>query len=90
MFIYLFVALSIILAWLLGAWGASFAWPFGLVVAVFVVWRGKVLALTAAFLRDKELEVHRRRALRQSETAEWLNFVINRWSAAPFVVCLAK
>jgi len=77
--VYLFVAASIISAWFLGSWGFSFLWVFGVVALVFIVWKGKVLVLTEQFLKVKEIEVHRRRALRQSETTEWLNFIINRW-----------
>lgn len=79
--IYLFVASVIILAWVLGSLHCSFLWTFFLIVLTFMVWWNKVLLLTEKYIKEKEMLVHRRRALRQSETTEWLNFIINRWWA---------
>ena len=77
--IYLFVASVLIVAWLLGSLQFSFVWVFFLMALTFMVWWGKVFSLTERYIKEKEILVHRRRALRQSETSEWLNFVINRW-----------
>jgi Ca2+-dependent lipid-binding protein len=77
--IYLFVCLIIIVAWLLGCWQVSFLWIFLLVLLTFVVWWGKVLYLTEEHIKSREIQIHRKRALRQCETAEWVNFVLNRW-----------
>jgi Ca2+-dependent lipid-binding protein len=79
MLIYLFVSLMLIGCWILGLLGASFFWVFGVMVLTFAVWRSKVMVLLERQLKQQELMVHRRRALRQSETTEWLNFIINRW-----------
>lgn len=77
--IYIFVAIIIACAWILGVFEFSFLWVFGLIVITFLVWWGKVMTLTEQSIKYKEVLIHRKRALRQSETTEWLNFVINRW-----------
>ena len=77
--VYLFVASMIVLSWILGSLDCSFLWTFILIVLTFMVWWNKVLALTETYVKEKEVLMHRRRALRQSETAEWLNFVVNCW-----------
>ena len=77
--IYIFVTVIISTAWTLGAWGCSFVWIFFLIVSTFIVWRGKLFNLIEAHIKYLELLLHRKRALRNNETAEWLNFVINRW-----------
>ncbi|XP_078674088.1 uncharacterized protein LOC144912546 isoform X3 [Branchiostoma floridae x Branchiostoma belcheri] len=66
-------------AWLLGSMGVSVAWLVGLCLLLLLVWRGKVQQIVEEAVREEELRVHRKRALRQSETAEWLNFILNRW-----------
>ena len=78
--VYLFVCVMLLVAWLLGSCGASFFWVFFLIALTFAVWWNKVMGLLDRHLREQELVLHRRRALRQSETSEWLNFIINRWS----------
>lgn len=77
--IYLFVSIIIIVSWLLGTWNMSFVWAFFLVFVTFLVWRTKVLSLTEEYIHQQEIFIHRKRALRQSETTEWLNFILNRW-----------
>ena len=77
--IYICVAVTIAIAWVLGTWEFSFLWIFLLILLTFAIWYSKVISLTERFIKYKELLVHRKRALRQSETSEWLNFIINRW-----------
>ena len=77
--IYIFVAFVIATAWILGFFEFSFLWVFGLIAITFLIWWGKVLSLTEQCIKQREVLIHRKRALRQSETSEWLNFVINRW-----------
>ena len=77
--VYLFVVLALVISWVLGTYQLSFFWVFVVVFVTFVVWKSKVLSLTEHFLRLSEVIVHRRRALSQHETAEWLNYLINRW-----------
>ncbi|XP_066279926.1 uncharacterized protein [Branchiostoma lanceolatum] len=66
-------------AWVLGSMGVSVAWLIGLCLLLLLVWRGKVQQIVEEAVKEEELRVHRKRALRQSETAEWLNFILNRW-----------
>ncbi|XP_035679884.1 uncharacterized protein PYUK71.03c-like isoform X8 [Branchiostoma floridae] len=74
-----FTCCVVVAAWLLGSMGVSVAWLGGLCLLLLLVWRGKVQQIVEEAVREEELRVHRKRALRQSETAEWLNFILNRW-----------
>ena len=78
--LYLFVTAVITTAWVLGMFGVSFLWTFGLIVLTFVIWKAKVINLTEEHIRHEEAVIHRKRALKgHCETSEWLNFLINRW-----------
>ncbi len=77
--IYIFVSAVIASAYVLGCMDFSFMWVFFMIAATFGVWWGKVLHLTEDHIKYHETLVHRKRALRHSETTEWLNFIINRW-----------
>ena len=77
--LYIFVSAIIAVAYVLGSMEFSFIWVFLLIALTFVVWWGKVLHLTEEHVKYHEQLVHRKRALRHMETAEWLNFVVNRW-----------
>jgi len=79
--IYLFIAAALVTSWLLGLYQFSFFWVFIVISFTFIFWKNKVLSLTEQFLQQCELFVHRKRALSQYESAEWLNYVINRWYA---------
>ena len=79
MLVYLLVACVIIGAWALGTLGCSFIWIFCLLFVTFWIWYKKVTSIVEKALRKKETLLLRRRNLRQSETAEWLNFILNRW-----------
>ncbi|XP_050719248.1 uncharacterized protein LOC126999964 isoform X5 [Eriocheir sinensis] len=66
-------------AWLLGAWGASWAW---LVICVAFTWALVTGALQRAAqdaARHESLRLSRRRALQADESCEWLNLLVNRW-----------
>ncbi|KAK2158561.1 hypothetical protein LSH36_167g03038 [Paralvinella palmiformis] len=77
--LYMFISFVVILAWIIGYFQFSFLWVFLLILLTLLVWWNKVISLIEAYVRDKEVEVHRKRALRKSETAEWMNFLVNRW-----------
>jgi len=81
LYVYLFVAGALVVCWLLGLYQFSFVWVFAVIFLTFVMWKIRLLSVTEYFLRQCELRMHQRRALSQSETAEWLNFVIRRWYA---------
>ena len=84
MVVYLLVCFAIVAAWILGSWQFSFVWTFVIALFTLVIWRSKVLTLTERNLQYRETILHRRRSLRQSESAEWLNFLLNRWSVFRF------
>nr|XP_006815506.1 PREDICTED: uncharacterized protein LOC102802144 [Saccoglossus kowalevskii] len=77
--IYIFNCVLLSLAWLLGVAGYSYAFIVLMLLLLMVVWRTKLVEILQEIIQVETLRVHRRRALRQSETAEWLNFIINRW-----------
>lgn len=77
--LYLIVAFMLSLSWLLGTLSYSFLWIFAIIFGLFIVWRTRLKDLVDRNLEWHTQHYHRKRALRQEETAEWLNFVINRW-----------
>ncbi|XP_060068931.1 extended synaptotagmin-1-like [Ylistrum balloti] len=79
LWVYLLVSASLSLAWGLGVWGCSFLWVFIVIAALFVVWKTKLTNIVKRHLAKEEQRIHRKKALRQSESLEWLNFVFNRW-----------
>lgn len=76
---YLFVAVVVVSSWGLGTMSFSFQWVFLLLALLFMIWKVRLSALIRKKLHIEESNIHRKRALRQSETAEWLNFAVNRW-----------
>nr|CAD7414156.1 unnamed protein product [Timema poppensis] len=73
------VSISLVLSWLLGAAGLSLAWLLLLLVLVVALWRAHFSRLLDAAIHCERLRVRRRRALSIDETAEWVNFLVNRW-----------
>ncbi|KAJ4435224.1 hypothetical protein ANN_23802 [Periplaneta americana] len=76
----IFVAASVVCSWLLGTTGLSMAWLLLLLALVAAVWKASLVRLVEAAINYETLRVRRRRALSQDETAEWFNFLVNRWS----------
>ena len=76
---YILVAGVVALAWTLGYFGFSSLWIFFLVSSLFVIWKSQTSKIIKKHLDYEEIALHRKRALRQSETVEWLNFLLNRW-----------
>lgn len=77
--VYLLVVVMLSGSWVLGCMGYSFIWVFLLISTLFVVWKTKLTNIVRKHLEFEEGRIHRKRALKQSETVEWLNFVLNRW-----------
>ena len=75
----LFVCGVVAITWFLGAFGFSFVWTGFIIPLIFTVWYRKNCRIIDDRVREAEIQVHRRKALRDEETAEWLNFVLNRW-----------
>ncbi|XP_025104942.1 tricalbin-3-like isoform X2 [Pomacea canaliculata] len=76
---YLLVAGAVSLSWLVGYLDFSYVWSFLLTAALFVIWKAKIKKIIKQYLNIEEADLYRRRAFRQNETAEWLNFLLNRW-----------
>ncbi|CAL1533878.1 unnamed protein product [Lymnaea stagnalis] len=76
---YILVAGIVALAWLLGYFDFSFLWVFISIAALFIIWKAKISRIIAQHLSHEEDVLYRKRAFRQNETAEWFNFLLNRW-----------
>lgn len=77
--IYFLVVLAISTAWVLGTFQMAFYWTFLLSGIIFVIWRTKLRQILRNKIFALECLIHRKRALRQNESSEWLNFILNRW-----------
>jgi Ca2+-dependent lipid-binding protein len=77
--LYIIVAFLLALSWFLGSMSCSFLWIFGIIFGLFIVWRTRLQEILERTLDWHKEHHNRKRALRQEETAEWLNFIINRW-----------
>ncbi|XP_021917858.1 uncharacterized protein PYUK71.03c-like isoform X2 [Zootermopsis nevadensis] len=75
----MFVALSVVCSWLLGTAGLSLAWLLFLLALVVAVWKSSLVKLVEAAVKYETLRVRRKRVHNQDETAEWFNFLFNRW-----------
>lgn len=77
--LYFLVVVVILTAWALGCFQMAFYWTFLLCGFIFVVWRTKLRQILRNKIFAVECLIHRKRALRQNESSEWLNFILNRW-----------
>lgn len=69
----------IIIAWVLGRCDASTVWIFALLAWVLLWWKNTGTRAIDLAAREAEIDKRRERAFSSAETAEWLNFMINRW-----------
>lgn len=74
-----FVASTILMAWFLGAFGFSVAWVLILIASIHVLWWSSVVRLIEESIQYERLKVRRQKAVQHDESAEWLNFIVNRW-----------
>lgn len=75
----IFVAVSVVCSWIVGTTGLSLAWLLLLLALVVAVWKTSLMRLVEAAVNYETLRVRRKRALSHNETAEWFNFLLNRW-----------
>ena len=75
----IFVAVCVVCSWMLGTTGLSLAWLLLLLGLVVAVWKTSLVRLVEAAVNYETLRVRRKRALSRDETAEWFNFLLNRW-----------
>lgn len=77
--VWLVVGGAVALAWLVGAAGWSLAWLLLLLAGLAAVARAPLADVLDEAVRYETRRVRARRALAQDETAEWFNFLLNRW-----------
>ena len=68
-----------ILAWVLGRIEASIVWIFALLVWIFLWWNNNATRIIELAVEEAENDTRKQRALKNAETAEWVNFLLNRW-----------
>lgn len=68
-----------IIAWLLGKTDVSIIWIFALLAWVFFWWKNTATRVIDLAATQAEIDKRREKSLMNAETAEWLNFLINRW-----------
>lgn len=73
------ILVFIFLAWLLGRLAFGVFWLLALIILVVIWWRSKISWLLELVCKDADVEARRDRAFQDTETVEWLNFILNRW-----------
>lgn len=76
---YLVVLSMLLVSYVFGLLGFSLAWVVIIAFITFLVWKKRVIRMNEEFLREQEFYIHRKRTLKQNETCEWLNLIVNRW-----------
>lgn len=77
-----FLVAVVLIAWALGKFATISISSFGcllLIIFVFNVWHRKSNHLLEQKIKAEKLRVHQKKALRSEETAEWFNFILNKW-----------
>ena len=69
----------VVTAWLLGRLGCGLFWMVPFLVFIFSWWNRTSSEILETTVRLAEMESHRMKAFKNAETAEWLNFIVNRW-----------
>lgn len=69
----------IVVSYGLGYFQMTFLLPVLLCVYAVWIWKLKTNEIQDWFYREHEMREHRKRALDNAETVEWLNFLLNRW-----------
>ena len=73
------VCLIVFITFLVGYLRLTLFAPFVICAYVVWIWQEKTELLNGWFEREHEMREHRRRALNNAETVEWLNYLVNRW-----------
>ena len=73
------VSVFIILAYILGR--LEFSWTVIIMLCTLAIWQWheKLVLIQDFAYREAESHQHRKKAFENAETAEWLNFFVNRW-----------
>ena len=68
-----------VIAWLLGKIDVSILWIIFLLAWIFFWWKNTATKVIDLAAKQAEIDKRREKALSNAETAEWFNFMINRW-----------
>lgn len=71
--------ITTIVAWALGKYDSGTVWIIALLVWVYLWWKNSTSRIIDLAAKEAEIETRRRQAMSNAETAEWVNFLINRW-----------
>jgi Ca2+-dependent lipid-binding protein len=69
----------VVLAWIFGRIGFGIVWLTPFLVLVFSWWNRTSSEILETTARLADVQARRERAFQNAETAEWLNFIVNRW-----------
>ncbi|CAB4019743.1 tricalbin-1-like isoform X1 [Paramuricea clavata] len=69
----------VVLAWIFGRIGFGIVWLAPFLVLVFSWWNRTSSEILETTARLADVQARRERAFQNAETAEWLNFIVNRW-----------
>jgi Ca2+-dependent lipid-binding protein len=69
----------VVLAWIFGRIGFSVIWLAPVPLFIFSWWDPTSSLTFEAAPRVADIQARRERAFKNAETAEWLNFILNRW-----------
>ena len=69
----------VVLSYVVGYFQLTFLVPVLLCLYAIWIWKLKTKEIHDWFYTEHEMREHRRRALEHAETAEWINFLLNRW-----------
>ena len=73
------MCLLVVLSYVVGYFQLTFLVPILLCLYAVWIWKLKTKEIHDWFYNEHEMREHRRRALEHAETAEWVNFLLNRW-----------
>ena len=68
-----------VIAWVIGKYDVGVVWIFSLLVWIYLWWKNNATRIIDLAAKEAEIDKRRQQALTNAETAEWLNFLINRW-----------
>ena len=69
----------VVFAWIFGRFGFGIMWLVPFLVILFSWWNRTSSEVLETATRLADIQAHRERAFKNTETAEWLNFIVNRW-----------
>lgn len=77
--VWLFTLAAMSWTWIVGAYGLSLFWLTMPILILWLIWKEQTRLVVVQLANEVNNRLHRQRAFRQAESAEWLNALINRW-----------